>query len=391
MILKSIKLMILLFALASCSSNQEGGRSGGAGRVKPYVVTALTPQSSIFYKEYPTTLQGVQTVEIRSRIAAYIDEILVDEGDVVTKGQLLFRLNNNDIKATVRSGEAQVKVAQAQVANAKINLAKIEPLVKKEIVSNFELEASKVALLSSEAQLSQAQANLANVKANLDYTLVTSPANGVIGTFPYRVGSLVSSASAQPLTSVSNTAEMYAYFSMNEKEFFTLANSLSGATIQQKLSNMPMVNLILPDNSIYRQLGVIETASGLVDQATGAVNIRTKFSNADGLLRSGGSGSIRISTHADSVVIIPQKATFELQGKYFVFVVDSSNVVHSTEIEVFAGNLKSNYVVTKGLKFGDKIVAEGIASLRDGLTIEPQLKEAVSLTEKNASAAPHSN
>ncbi|HPE77876.1 MAG TPA: efflux RND transporter periplasmic adaptor subunit [Draconibacterium sp.] len=373
---------IWIMAVAISCSDQKGGSQQQAGnQPKTYKVIELQPQSTTMYKDYPTTLQGQQTVEIRPKISGYIEEILVDEGAHVTKGQVLFRIFANDIQASVRSAEAQVKVAEAEVVSAKINLEKTKPLVAKDIISKFELESVESGVLAKEAQLAQANAMLANAKANLQYTVITSPATGIIGNFPYRVGSLVSSSIVPPLTSVSNTSKMYAYFAMNEKEFLALTNDLSGKNIQEKLNSLPDVSLVLADNSLYEIPGRIETASGLVDQQTGAVNIRATFSNEEGILRSGGSGLVRIPKHISSAIIIPQKTTYELQGKHFVYVLGAENKIKNTEIEVLVGNLKDSYVVTSGLNAGDKIVIEGIASLRNDMIINPDLVEDNNLSE----------
>lgn len=375
-------MILFILAVFSCARKQQpGGQNGPPNPVKEYPVIAVTPQSTHLFKDYPTQLQGQQTVEIRPKISGYIDQIYVDEGAYVKNGQVLFRLNANDIEATVRSAEAQVNVAEADVSSAKINLEKTKPLVEKNIISKFELESVESDLNSREAQLAQAKANLQNAKANLQYTLITSPAEGTIGTFPYRVGSLVSSSTTEPLTTVSNTVKMYAYFSLNEKDFLSMINGLEGKTLQEKLSKLPDVSLVLADNSIYELPGRIETASGLVDPQTGTVNIRASFPNPQGLLRSGGSGLVRITQSVDSAIIVPQKTTYELQGKHFVYLLNDSNKVHNTEVEILAGNLKDSYVVTRGLNPGDKIVLEGITTLRNNMEIKPKLIDAGSLSE----------
>jgi len=385
--LRNLGMVLVALAIVSCGQKQQGGAPGGpAGQVKEYPVIAVTQQSTQLFKDYPTKLEGQQTVEIRSKITGYIEQIMVDEGAFVKKGQVLFRLNANDIQATVRSAEAMVKVAEADIISAKINLEKTKPLVEKNIISKFDLESVESVLNAKEAQLAQAQANLENAKANLQYTRITSPADGIIGTFPYRVGSLVSSTNAEPLTFVSNTAKMYAYFSFNEKDFLSLTKGLEGKNLQEKFTKLPDVLLVMADNSVYEVPGKIETASGLVDQQTGAVNVRATFPNPDGLLRSGGSGLVRIPQMIDSVIIIPQKTSYELQGKHFVYLVGADNKVHNTEIEVLAGNLKDSYVVTSGLNAGDKIVLEGIASLRNDTEIKPKLVEAGSLSENMPAA-----
>lgn len=373
--IQNLGFILMMFVAVSCTNSQGENRSDTEQPAGEYEVIELEPQSATLYKDYPTALEGQQTVEIRPKIAGYIDEILVDEGAYVKKGQVLFRLFANDIQASVRSAEAQVKVADAEVASAKINLEKTRPLVDKDIISKFELESVEAILKSKEAQLVQAQAMLANAKANLQYTVITSPTDGIISNFPFRVGSLVSSSISQPLTTVSNTSDMYAYFAMNEKEFLALTKDLKGNTVHEKLNALPEVSLVLPDNSLYDQPGRIETASGLIDAQTGAVNIRATFPNTEGILRSGGSGLVRIPQHIHSSIVIPQKATYELQGKHFVYTVGNDNRVKSTEIEVLAGNLKDSYVVTSGLKTGDRVVVEGIASLNNDQLIKPRISE----------------
>ncbi|WP_340113769.1 efflux RND transporter periplasmic adaptor subunit [Maribellus mangrovi] len=368
----NLAIIAILFIFSSCSNKQQGNAQM-ASQISEYNVLEVTPQNITLYQDFPATLEGEQTVEIRPRVAGYIERILVDEGDYVKKGQVLFQLNANDIRAQVRSAEAQVKVAESQVSTAKINLEKTQPLVEKSIVSEFQLESVKTELQSAEALLAQANANLANAKANLDYTMITSPTDGIIGTFPYRVGSLVSSSIATPLTTVSNTSTMRAYFSINEKVFLQMTKSLKGNTTREKLTKLPEVELVLPDQSIYNHKGKIEIASGIVDPQTGAINVRAAFPNPEGDLRSGGSGNIRLPEYHNNVLLVPQNASYEIQGKHFVYVANSDNKIVNTPIEVIVGNLKDVYVVSSGLKKGDKIVVEGIAGLRDGMEIKPKV------------------
>jgi membrane fusion protein, multidrug efflux system len=383
----SYVLIPAILLAVSCGKTHKGAQAGTGGMVKEYKVMEIKPQSTTLYKDYPAMLKGQQTVEIRPKIAGYIEQILVDEGAYVNKGQVLFRLNDKDLQATVRSSEAQVKVAEADVYSAQINLDKTRPLVEKSIVSKFELESAQSILKAKEAQLAQATANMENAKENLQYSRITSPADGTIGTFPYRIGSLVSSSIAEPLTTISNTAKIHAYFSLNEKDFLDLIKGLTGKQLQEKLGKLPEVQLIMADNTPYNHPGKIETASGLIDQQTGAVTMRATFLNSEGLLRSGGSGMVRIPKNVDSAVIIPQKATYELQGKRFVFMVGPDNKVHNTEIEALVGNLKDTFVVTDGLNVGDKIVMEGIISLRNDTEIKPKMVESGDLSENTATAS----
>lgn len=386
----SCLLIPVLLVAVSCGHGKKGapaGMGGPGGMVKEYNVMEIKEQSTTLFKDYPVVLEGQQTVEIRPKIAGYIEQILVDEGANVKKGQLLFRLNSKDLQAVVRSSEAQVKVAEADVFTAQINLDKTKPLVEKAIVSQFDLESAKSTLKAKEAQRAQAMANLENAKENLQYASIDSPADGTIGTFPYRVGSLVNSSITEPLTTVSNTSNIYSYFSLNEKDFLQLVKGLAGANTQEKLKKLPGVQLILADNTPYDHPGRIDAASGLIDQKTGSVTMRAIFPNTERLLRSGGSGQIRIPQALDSAIIIPQKATYELQGKRFAFVVTTDNKAHATEIQVLVGNLKDTYVVTDGLKVGDKIVMEGIISLRNDTEIKPKVVDSGDLSENTESAS----
>lgn len=358
-----------LLLLASACSNGTGKEASDAP--KPYPVMTVTTQTVALHKLYPATLQGLQTVEIRPRIVGYIEQILVDEGDYVKKGQLLFRLNATDLEATMRSARAQIKVAQAQVETARINLAKNRPLVDKGIVSEFELASSEAAYQSAEASLAQAEANYENANANLSYTHIVSPAEGYIGTFGYRTGSLVNSSIALPLTVVADISRIYAYFSFNEKELLALIRNAEGFDVAAKMKSLPPVSLVLADRSEYAHPGKIETIAGIVDAQTGAVSVRALFENPGLMLRSGNSARIRLTQTTDSAIVIPQRVTFDLQNKHFVYAVDSGNVVRTREIEVMAGDLKTTYVVLSGLTPGERIVADGIASLRDGMTIQP--------------------
>lgn len=367
---KIVALLSILVVTFACSNSTD---KQGANQPREYKVESVGTKDVTLSRDFPTTLQGLQTVEIRPRVAGYIEKILVDEGDHVTKGQVLFQLNANDIEAQVRSAEAQVKVAEAQVETAKINVEKTQPLVEKDIVSEFELQSVKTNLTLAEAQLAQAKANLANSRANLSYTLITSPTDGIIGNFPYRVGSLVSSTIAHPLTTVSNSSSMQAYFSMNERDFLGMIKNLEGKNTREKLANLPPVSLVLSDKSMYKEQGKIETASGIVDQQTGAVNIRASFPNPEGLLRSGSSGRVRLPEHHSNVLVVPQSATFDIQGTHFVYLVNEENKIVNTAIQVITGNLKDIYVVTSGVKEGDKIVVEGLSSLHDGVVITPKL------------------
>jgi membrane fusion protein (multidrug efflux system) len=377
----SLLFSILLF-LASCGGEKDpkgaapagpGGPAGAASKeVKDYPVLAITPHSTTLFSDFPATVQGQQNIEIRPKIDGYIQSIYVDEGATVRKGQPLFRISAPQYEQQVRTAQADIKIAQANVNAAQMQVNKVRPLVEKDIISKFELESAQYTLQAREAALAQARATLSNAKTNLGYTSVTSPVNGVVGTIPYRIGSLVSSNTVQPLTTVSNIGKIYAYFSINEKQALEYAKNNPGRTLHQRLSRIPPVSLILSNGTEFPEKGKIETASGLINTQTGSVSVRATFPNPGNIIRSGSSGVVRIPRTVDSALLIPQKATFEVQGKKFVYIVESTGTVRSSEIETMDGGNGQYFVVTKGIRPGEKIVMEGVATLKEGAPVKPR-------------------
>jgi membrane fusion protein (multidrug efflux system) len=374
-LLKSVVGTFLLVPaiLSSCNNKKTGAGDPGVdpSQVKDYKVLTIIPRKAVLNYDFPTTLQGQQIVEIRPRVEGIIEYIYVDEGAVVKKGQPLFRLDQAKYMENIRSSEANIKVAEADVNAAKMQVNKVRPLVEKDIVSRYELESAQYTLQARQANLAQAKANLANARTDLSYTIITSPADGLIGTIPYKIGALVNSNIAQPLATVANTREVFAYFSLNEKQLLEYTRNTSGETPSQKLKNSPNVFLILPDGSQYPYPGRIEAASGLINTETGSAALRATFPNPEGLLRSGGSGSIRIPVAIDTALLVPQKATYEIQGKQFVYLTNAKGKVRSVEIKVDPAASGQSFVVQGGIKSGDKVVVEGVGSLREGAEIKP--------------------
>ena len=340
---------------------------------KKFAVTTLQPSNVELKSSYPATIRGKQDIEIRPQVAGFITKLCVDEGATVKKGQQLFIIDQVQYEAAVKQAEAGVKVAQASVATAELTAKNKRELFKKQIISDFELQSTENQLASQKAALAQAEAQLVNAKKNLSFTVVTSPSNGIVGSIPFRVGSLVSGSSATPLTTVSEFSEMYAYFSLTEKELLNLIRKDNGQ--KDITENFPVVELKLADASLYDQTGKVETISGVIDPSTGSVTLRASFPNRNKLLRSGGTGSVLIPYKMDNVITVPQKATYEVQDKKFVYVLQPDNTIKNTEIQIFNVNNGKDYVVTSGLKAGDKIVVENVSTLKDGQEIEPITQE----------------
>jgi membrane fusion protein (multidrug efflux system) len=362
-------MLFFLCFLFSCGSKSEQNGNGPQGTPALHVLT-LQPRSVTLNTDYPASIQGLQNIEIRPKVDGFIEKIFVDEGTLVKKGQLLFKIKAPQYEQEVRTAEAGIKTAEADVNTANLQVNKVKPLVEKDIISHYELESAQYTLQAKQAVLAQAKAALENAKINLAYTTIVSPVDGVIGALPYKLGSLVSSNTADPLTTVYNTATVYAYFAMNEKQLLDFSRD-SNTSFGSKLKNMPRVTLLLSDGSPYDLKGKVETVNGLINTATGSANFRAAFENPKGLLRSGSSATVRIPALVKSAVIVPQNVTYELQDKRFAYVVDGQNKVKNVAITVMDNTPGQYYVVTTGLQTGDRIIAESANNLKDGTEIKP--------------------
>ncbi|HJT74172.1 MAG TPA: efflux RND transporter periplasmic adaptor subunit, partial [Chitinophaga sp.] len=307
----------------------------------------------------------------------------VNEGATVKKGQLLFKISNPQYEQDVITAKASIKSAVADVNAAQMDVNKVRPLVEKEIVSKYQLESAQYTLEAKQAALAQAKATLANAETNLGYTIIRSPADGAIGTIPYKIGALVSSTSTEALTTLSNVGKIYAYFSLNEKQLLDFSERVPGNTLQEKLNFLPDVSLILANGAQYNEKGRIETASGLISTETGTASFKASFPNPLGIIRSGASATVRLPRTEDTALVIPQGATYELQDKHFAYVVGKGNYVTSVPIVTTANDNGLYFIVKEGLKAGDRVVLEGVSTLRDSTLIRPREVNADSLYSKS--------
>lgn len=368
-----------LLTIASCGNSDQKKAGPPAPQVQTYSVLTVSPRSTSLQTDYPATLEGIQNVDIRPKVDGFIDRIYVDEGVSVKKGQLLFSINAPQYEQQVRTASAAISSAQADVNAAQLQVNKTKPLVEKDIISKYDLDAALLTLQSRKAALAQARAELVNAKVNLGYTRITSPVNGVIGSLPFKTGSLVSSSSASPLTTVSNISNVFAYFSLNEKQLLEFSRQYKGTTLETKLKNIPAVSLVLADGTPYPEKGKINSINGLINTGTGSATLRATFPNPLNLLRSGASASVRIPQHLKDAILVPQRSTIDLQGKKFVYVLTEKGIVKNTEIEVMDLTKGNFYVVTKGLGAGDKIVLEGFQTLKDGMEIKAEEKDSATI------------
>jgi membrane fusion protein (multidrug efflux system) len=360
---------IIMFAGIAAMLVSCGGKPNMKFGDNEYAVRTIGTQSTELQNNYPATIRGIQDVEIRPKISGFITKLCVQEGQSVKAGQLLFVIDNVQYAEAAKQAKAAVAAAQAQLATAQLTYNNKVQLHKQNVIGSYDLQAAQNSLLSAKANLAQTQATYISAKQNLDFCYVKSPSTGVIGDLPFRVGALVSSTNAQALTTVSNINKMYVYFSMTEKQLLEMTREAGSA--HKAVSEMPAVKLQLADGTIYNHDGKVTTVSGVIDKTTGTVSMRADFINPEHLLKSGGSGSIIVPYTNSSAIIIPQDAVSDVQDKHFVYIVGSDNKVKYTEVQVAPNNDGKNYIITSGIKTGDRIVIAGISSLQDGMDIKP--------------------
>ena len=354
---KIMTLAVVAATLVSCG--------GGGGRPtfgdNEFPVIAVGTSSADMQTTYPAAIKGVQDVEIRPKVQGFLTQINVKEGQTVSAGQVLFVIDNETYQAQVRQAQAAVNAATQQRNTAKLTYDNAQQLHEKKVIGDYELQTSQNNYESAQAQLAQAQAALASAKEALSYCYVKAPAAGVVGTLPFKKGALVSASNV--LTTVSNISSMEVYFSVTEKEAMVIS--------QTGLANISAVKLQLADGSMYPLEGTVTKMSGVIDAATGSVQVIAAFPNPEKILKSGATGKIIIPRVSTDAIVIPQGCVSEVQNKKFVYILGEGNKVKYTEIKVDPQNDGKNYIVTEGLNKGDKYVTNGITKLSDGMEIVP--------------------
>ena len=340
-----------------------------------YEVMTVAPADRMISSAYSAAIRGRQDIDIYPQVGGTLTKVCVTEGQRVKNGQTLFIIDQVPYEAV-----ANVESAKASLATAQLTYESKEELYKENVVSSFDLSTAKNSLLAAKAQLAQAKAQEVSARNNLSYTVVKSPADGVIGTLPYRVGALVSSNIAEPLTTVSDNSDVYVYFSMTENQLLGLIRQYGSK--EEALKNMPTISLQLNDKSDYPQQGQIESISGVIDRSTGTVSLRAVFPNKEGLLHSGGAGNVILPVQKTGAIVIPQGATFEIQDKRYVYkVVDGK--AQSNQVQVTRVNGGREFIVDEGLVSGDVIVTEGVGLLREGTPIKAKTAQAATTTTEN--------
>lgn len=363
----AIALLALLF-LAGCSSSPAAAPAPPPPALPVQTVAASTVTT---YQEYPAAIEGTVNVEIRPQVSGALDKVFVDEGALVSAGQPIFKINDQPYRAALNNALASLHAAEAAQGNAQLEVEKLTPLVANKVVSDYQLKTAKAALQIAKANIESAKANVSTAQINLGYTTIKAPVTGYIGRLLKKQGSLVTPQDVEALTQLSDVHDVHVYFSLGEKDFVGFKDQYTGSTLKDKIKHLPPVTLLLADNSEYTRTGKIDMIDGQFDKTTGAITVRATFPNAQGLIRSGNTGKIRLSlVHADALTV-PESATIEMQDKIFVFALADSNKVKKVPITI-GGKNGDNYIVKDGLKAGDQIVLSGIDKLQEGAKIAPQ-------------------
>ena len=347
----------ILLLFSSCGDDKSAQQAQMAPQTPTLPVVTIPTKTVTAYTTYPASIEGIVNSQVQAKISGYITDVLVDEGQKVKKGQTLFRLETQTLTQDAAAARANVNAAQVEVD-------KLKPLVEKNIISNVQLETAK-------AKLQQAKSGYNSIAANINYGNIKSPVDGYVGSINLRKGALVSPTSQIPLTTVADISKVYAYFSMNEKEYLDFIQNAEGEDIEEKIKKLPKVRLLLANGSLYDQEGTIETINSQVNANTGSISFRAVFDNPSRLLTNGNSGKIQIPKVFTDAVVVPQEATYEQQGSIYVYKVGQDSTAVSTKINI-AAEVENLYVVDAGLEKGDKIVAKGANKLRGDSKIKPQ-------------------
>ncbi len=364
-----IILLVITIALFMASCTNKPMQM--ASPVLALPVITVNESSEQTFVDYPASIQGATDLEIRPQIAGTIDKIYVNEGQLVSKGQLLFKISELPFRAQLNNAIASLNAAKAAVLNSQLEIDKLTPLVQAKVVSTFQLQTAKTTHQIALANVEQAKAGVNSAQINLNYTQIKAPISGYIGRLPKKQGSLVTPADVEALTGLSDVHEVHVYFSLAETDFINFNTKHEGKSVADRIKHLPLVSLVLADQTLYPSKGRIDMIDGQFDKTTGAITLRASFANADGVLRSGNTGKVRLSLEHNNILLVPQASTIEIQDKVFVYAVNKDNKISKQPIKVL-GTSGINYLVEEGLKSGDQIVSKGFENLKEGDLIQPE-------------------
>lgn len=356
-------LKVLAIAITLCGCQTKGGIVNNENDLQTYPVVQLSETDTVLHHHYVADIQAVRNVEIRARISGFLNKIYVDEGRPVKQGQLLFSVSDEEFQANLASAKAVLKSAIAEAKGSQLEVDRIKILVDKKVLSKTELDVAEAKLAAYNAKIDEARSAEANAATQLSYTLIRAPFDGFIDRIPLKAGTYISEGNL--LTTVSDNSEVYAYFNVSETEYLEYSRSRETRSDRK-------VQLILADGTPYASTGKIETLESEFEENTGSIAFRARFPNPKQLLKHGASGKVVLTNQLEDALLLPQKAVFEMQDKNYVYVLDSANQV---KMKSFASHarIKHSYIVQDGLEPGEKVVYEGVRSLREGMRIKPQM------------------
>ncbi len=369
----NIKLVLLALPFSVAILSSCGKSSGQSGLTATFKTVKLEKTDITLQTKYSATIRGRQDVEVYPQVSGTLKKLCVTEGQKVKKGQTLFVIDQVPYIAALNTANAALEAAKAQLSTAELNFNSNKTLREQNVISDFDLQTSYNSLLNAKAAVAQADAQVVNAKNSLSYTEVECPADGVVGTLPFRQGALVSPSMSEPLTTVSDNAQMYVYFSMTESQLLDMTRNYGG--MESAIEHMPPLSLTLIDGSTYGIEGKVESVSGVVDRSTGSVQLRAVFDNPQELLHSGSTGNVVIPVPYKDQIIIPTTATVQTQNKYRVFVVDADGIASERIITVSPQSTGKEYIVTSGLNIGEEIVSEGAGMVTEGQQVRPKAEE----------------
>lgn len=358
LVIKKPVFGILVFTILLFISCKDAPQQAST-QVGEFPVIEIPKKSVTSFTSYPARIEGTTSSDVRVKMSGYITDVLVDKGQAVRRGQLLFRLETQSLSQDAEAALANVNAAQVEVD-------RLVPLVEKNIISPVQLETAK-------ARLAQAKSNLSSIRANIGYANIQSPVDGFVGSINFRKGALVSPNDASPLTTVADVRNMYAFFALSEREYINFLSEAKGETLPDKIKNMPPVKLVLANGSIYEHEGKIDAIAGQIDRQSGTVSFRAIFPNPGGLLANGSSGSVRVPRSYDNVLVAPEVSTFEQQGIVYVYRVQGDTLAVATPIKI-KERVNQMVVIESGIEEGQKIVAQGVGRLRTNTAIKPNPK-----------------
>lgn len=368
-------LGLSLAFLTSCSQNPKHG-PGAAAPVEVPVMT-LQKGSGTLTKTYASSIEGVVNVEIRPQVSGYLHKIYVEEGATVRAGQVLFQVDDRMYREQYKTAQAAILAAKANLSNIKIDLDRKKELVSNKLVSTLQVEQAQASFDGAQAVLAQAMSAYETAKINLEFCTIKAPVNGTIGRIPYRLGSLINPSAVNPLTMLSDTHAVYAYFSMSEIDFVNFQDRLEGSSTAEKLKDAELVTLLTANGQAFSQLGKIDAIEGQFDKNTGSITLRAKFQNPEGQLRTGNTGKVLIEHPVDNVVLVPVTATTAVQDKIFAYTIDKDGKAVQTAI-VVSGKQGGDYFVQSGLQSGDQIITNGLSFLQNGMPVKVKSVSATS-------------